>query len=154
MLKPLRNAVVSTLILAVVLWATDPFAGVWKLNTAKSKYQQGQAPKDETITITETRGDLMIGVEITSSTGKSASSKYKVPIKGGEGTVVEASDYDVVTAKRLGERERETRMLRGAKEVRTVHSTVSRDSTTMTIQVKGVDPMGQPIEGTLVFEKQ
>ena len=154
MLRLLGNLVVSTLVFAVALWAADPFVGNWKLNTAKSKYKQGQPPKEQTISIAEVGSDLVIGVEITSNAGKSVSSKYKVPARGGDGTVVEASDYDAVTAKRLGERERDTRMSKGAKEVRSVHSTVSRDGKTMTINVMGTDPMGQPIEGILLFEKQ
>ena len=36
--------------LAAVLIAAEPFAGTWKLNTAKSKYTPGPPPKSATIT--------------------------------------------------------------------------------------------------------
>ena len=153
MLRLLRNVVVSVLVCAVALWAADPFAGTWKLNTTKSKYKQGQPPKEQTVTIAEAGGDLVTSVELVSNTGKSISYKYTMPAKGGDGTA-EAPDFDAVKAKRRGEREREIRYLKGGKEVRSVHGTISRDGKTLTANVKGADAMGQPIDGTLVFEKQ
>ena len=71
MSRSLRNAALSMLILAAALWAADPFVGTWKLNTAKSKFKQGQAPKEQTVTITEVGSNLEVTVQRTGSDGKS-----------------------------------------------------------------------------------
>jgi hypothetical protein len=152
MLRLLRNAVVSTLVCAAALWAADPFAGIWKLNTTKSTYKQGKAPKEQTVTIADAGDELVTKVDVVNA-GKSISYKYRVPAKGGDGTA-EAPDFDTVRAKRLGERERQMLYLKGQKEVRSVHARLSPDAKTMTVDVKGVDALGQPVEGTVLFEKQ
>lgn len=54
--SPLAAIVISPLLVAgVALAQSHPFAGTWKLNTAKSKYTAGAPPKEETVTV-ETKG--------------------------------------------------------------------------------------------------
>ncbi len=81
--------------LAAALVAADPFAGTWKLNSAKSKYKTGTAPKEQTVTIAETGSDLDVIISGTVADGSAImSSHYTVPAQGGEGKIIQ-SPYEV-----------------------------------------------------------
>src|SRR5438067_12065649 len=53
----------AILAFTTTLVAADPFVGTWKLNTSKTKFKTGSAPKDQTVTIMESGGDLDIAVK-------------------------------------------------------------------------------------------
>jgi len=43
--------VLVLLAVAVTLLAADPFVGTWKMNSTKSKFKTGAAPKEQTVII-------------------------------------------------------------------------------------------------------
>jgi surface antigen len=57
------------LTLATPLMASDPFAGTWTLNSAKTKYTTGTPPKNVTIVIEEQGANLQVTATGTSSDG-------------------------------------------------------------------------------------
>jgi len=153
----------ATLLLFVpaVIWAADPFAGTWKLNVSKSKYNQGAPPKDQIVTITNTGDNQVNSVTITPATGDPISYRYTVPTKGGTGEVSLQRDasgsrgsFDAVTGKRANENTRDLRFTMNGKEVRTVHSVISKDGKTMQVTVKGTDALGHPVDAVMVLERQ
>ena len=141
-------------VLATALMAADPYVGTWKLDPAKSKYKTGTPPKDQTVTITESGGDLHIVVKATAGDGSPVSSHFVVPAGGGTGKVVESKAYDGISGKRVSPNERETSYLKGGKAVYTVHSKVSADGKTLNTSVKGLNATGQMVEGTSVMTRQ
>ena len=96
----------ALLVLATPLLASDPFAGTWVSNAAKTKYTTGLAPKSVTIVIQEQGTDLMVTATGSASDGSPVAVKYTVPVKGGAGTV-EQGDFDAITAKQESDRVRE-----------------------------------------------
>jgi hypothetical protein len=146
----------TTLLLCVaaLAWCADPFVGVWKVDVAKSLYRTGTPPKSMTVTVTESGNDEDTTVAVTSADGAEISYEFKTPIKGGAGTVVKGAGFDTVKAKRITDTSRETRFLQGAKEVRTVRISLSKDGKTMNTTVSGVDAQGKPVTANLVSEKQ
>ena len=138
--------------LATALAAADPFVGEWKLNPAKSKYKTGTPPKEQTVVITEKDSDLDVNITGTTADGSSIASHYTMPAKGGEGKIIK-SPYDTISSKRPSDKERVLTYSKGGKVVYNARPRVSADGKTMTVTVKGTDPAGNPVEGTLVFEK-
>jgi hypothetical protein len=139
--------------LATALVAADPFGGTWKLNTSKTMYKTGTAPKEQTVVITEKGSDLDINIKGTLADGTPYSSHYTVPAAGGVGKIIQ-SPYEGVSAKRPNANERDIAMSKGGKVVYHARPVVSADGKTMTVTVKGNDPAGKPIEGTAVFDRQ
>ena len=139
--------------LAAVLIAAEPFAGTWKLNSAKTKYKTGKAPKEQTATIAEAGGDLDVTISGTAADGSAIMSHYTVPAQGGDGKIIQ-SPYEAVSGKRMGENEREVRYSKGGKVVLTTHSKVSTDGKTLTVNVKGTDTQGKSVDAVVVYEKQ
>jgi len=139
--------------LSAPLFAADPFAGTWTLNTAKTKYTTGTPAKNVTLVIEEQGTNLQTTVTGTSSEGSPISAKFTVPISGGKGTVQEG-DFNAITSRLISANVRENTYTKDGKEVRSRHIVISKDGKTMTSKVKGMNPGGNQVEGIDVYDKQ
>jgi hypothetical protein len=151
----MRYAKVVFMLLAVAaaLVAADPFVGTWKVNPAKSKFKIGAAPKEQTVTISESGGDLDIAVKGTAADGTPISTHYTIPAGGGMGKIIE-SPYEAVSGKRMNANERETSYSKGGKVVYTTHAKLTKDGKTLTVNSKGTNPVGKMVDGTVIYDKQ
>ncbi len=145
--------ILIVLAFAIASMAADPFVGTWKLNSAKSKYKTGAAPKEQTITFAETGSDLDVTVRGASSDGKTISMHFTLPTASGSGKVIE-SPYDAVSGKKSGTNELDTTFSKGGKVAYTAKAKRSADGKTMTVAVQGTNPAGQTVKGTNVYDKQ
>jgi hypothetical protein len=147
---------ITTLLLCVaaMAWSADPFVGVWKVDVGKSLYRTGTPPKSTTVTIAESANDEDTTVTIVTGDGAEISYQFKTPIKGGAGTVVHGVGFDAVSAKRISATSRETTFLQGAKEVRTVRTSIAKDGKTLNTTIQGLDAQGKPVMANLISEKQ
>jgi len=143
----------ALLIVATPLFAADPFAGTWTLNTAKTKYTTGSPPTNVTLVIEEQGTNLLTTVTGTNSDGSPISIKFTVPISGGTGSI-QAGDANGITSKRISANVRENTYTKDGKEIRTRHMVISKDGKTMSSKVKGMNPAGSPVDGTDVYDKQ
>ena len=143
----------ALLVFATPLFAAEPFAGTWTLNTAKTKYTTGTPAKNVTLVIEEQGTNLQTTVTGTSSDGSPISAKFTVPISGGTGTVQEG-DFNGITSKRVSANVRDNSYTKDGKEIRSRHMVISKDGKTMTSKVKGTNPNGNPVDGTDVYDKQ
>ena len=151
-MRNLFRAVV-VFVCAGVLLAESPFAGTWKLDSAKTKYTTGTPPKDVTLTIEE-QGDMMqVTASGTNSDGSPISVKYVIPASGGVAKVQEGP-YEGITSKRISDTVRHNTYTKDGKQVSTRHLVVSKDGKTLRSTVKGTNVLGQAVSGTDVFEKQ
>jgi hypothetical protein len=139
--------------LAAVLIAAEPFAGTWKLNLEKSKYKTGTPPKEQTVMIAESGSDLEVTVSGTAADGSAIMSHYTVPAQGGEGKIIQ-SPYEAVSGKRMGSNQLDITYSKGGKVALTVHSRISADGKTRTINMKGTDTQGKPVDAVVVYDKQ
>jgi len=140
--------------LAATLSAADPFVGTWKMNSAKTKYKAGTAPKEQTVTITEAGSDLNVKIAGTAADGSRISLNYTVPAAGGTGKIMESANYDGVSGKRIGPGEREVSYMKGGKAVYTTHSKVAADGNSLSVSAKGVNPAGLAVEANVAYDKQ
>jgi hypothetical protein len=143
----------ALLLFAAPLFAENPFAGTWKLNTEKTKYATGTPPKNVTIVIEELGTNLQTIATGISSDGSPISSRFTVPISGGAGSV-QKGNFDGVVSKQISARARENSFMKDGKTVRSRYMEVSKDGKTMTSKIKGTNPDGKPVNGMDVFDKQ
>jgi len=142
--------------LAVPAAQTDPAAGTWHLNVAKSKYDPGPAPKSNVVMI-EVAGD---GIKVTTKgvgpDGSATATSYSSSLDGKDSPVQGAGlqDYDTIALKRINANRIEgTRKLNG-KVVQTYSREVSKDGKTLTVTTTGTNAKGQKIHNVAVYEKK
>ena len=139
---------------AATLCAADPSVGTWNMNPNKTVFKNGTSPFRQTVTITETGSDLNVKVAGTAVNGTKIAVSYTIPVAGGPGKIVQSSEYDGISAKRIGPNELDISYMKGGKAIYTAHTTVSTDGNTLSVATQGVNPLGDTVEGTVVYNKQ
>ena len=125
----------------------DAFAGTWKLNVAKSKFDPGPAPKGETVTIAPDK----VTVEEVLADGKTENWSY-TPTSGGTATIT-GLDNSSVMEKRVNDRTMEHTWKMGNSTMQG-KGVVSKNGKKMTYTLTGTTADGKPIHNVDIFEKQ
>ncbi len=155
-------ALVSVVILAVLvpgvmLAQSDPFAGTWKLNTAKSKFTPGPAPQSLTQTI-EAQGDgQKVSAEGTAGDGSKIAWSYTANYDSKDNPVSGTgapNGADTFALKRINPNAIETTLKKAGKVVGTARLRVSKDGKVMKIAAKGTNASGQPTNNVIILDKQ
>lgn len=132
---------------------TNPRAGTWHLNVAKSKYSPGPAPKSQTLVITATGNSETVTSETVSASGDKSSTVYTAAYDGKPQPIKGSQVADSVSLKRIDDHTSERTDSKDGKAVQTYTRVVSKDGKTMTVTVKGTNAQGQPVNNVIVFEK-
>jgi hypothetical protein len=157
---------VTAFVSVVAAQSTDKsYFGTWKLNVAKSKFDPGPGPKEQTRIHEDAGGGAIrittkgVGAQgnptATTYTYKLDGKDYPVtntgkppagaPAPSGQATIsFKAVDAFAVTFTQKAD----------GKVIGTGSRTVSKDGKTMTITTKGTNQQGQPTSSTQVWEKQ
>jgi hypothetical protein len=146
----------SALGLAGALYAAGSFSGTWKLDTAKSKFESGPAPKEATMVVQESKGITDVTATGTDGSGKPVAIHLTHPTKGGPITFLEGAPTDGSTES-VKQVDANTRLLtatQGDKVVATEQITLSADGKTVREVTKGTLPSGEAFTNVEVFEKQ
>jgi hypothetical protein len=151
--------VLAVVVSGVLLAQSNPFVGTWKLNAAASKYTTGVAPKEITATIQMLGDQDQVTENGTAADGSHISLKYAFPDKGGPGKVLAGGNlaknpFDGVSGKRIEDDTFEVSFMKGGKEMLQNQFVVSKDGKTLRETVRGFVPLGNPVSGVLVWEKQ
>jgi hypothetical protein len=139
--------------LPTIAAAADPFDGTWRLNTAKSKYDPGPAPEKATVTI-QTDGVTWTGKTESTFEGKAYTVTYKVTLDGTPGPIQGSPVADTISVKKIDDRTREMKSMKGADTVSESRATVSADGKTATVTGSGLNPKGEKVTFTAFYEKQ
>jgi hypothetical protein len=134
--------------------ASDVQSGVWKLNTAKSKYSPGPAPKSVTLTVEVDEKTYKVRSEGVDGEGKPTLAEFTA---GFDGTDVAAKGIpygDTVSLKRINASTVEVTMKKDGKTLVTVTSVVSKDGKTRTSTFHGKDEAGHTVHNVAVYDKQ
>lgn len=146
----------SVLAFAAVSYADGSFTGTWKLNVAKSHFAPGPtAPKEETVTVSESAGTRDVVSKATDTSGKVTTAHFTHSLSGGPISFIEGGPTDGTTssAKVSATTVYETSVKDG-KAVGTERITLSPDGKTMRIVAKSTSPDGKPLTEVFIFEKQ
>lgn len=148
---------------------SDPFAGTWKLNLAKSKYNGGAPPKSELRTYLpgstkrrpgspslEAQGDSeTLTVHGIAADGSPVEWGYTVRFDGKYYPITGAGPggADAIAVKRINARTVEATLAKGGKAIQTASRVVSDDGKTMTATARIVGAGGPPLF-VIVYDKQ
>ena len=136
---------------------SNPFAGTWKLNVAKSKYTPGPGPQSQTRTI-EVQGDgIKVSNEGMAADGSRVSYSYSAKYDGKDnpisGTGV-PNGADTIAIKRVDANTTEVTLKKAGKVAITARNAVSKDGKVTTVTAKGMDAKGKPTSNAQVWDRQ
>jgi hypothetical protein len=132
---------------AVALAAADPFVGTWKLNVAKSKFQQSEPPQSQTVTID---ADGKVSISGTDSKAQPVNWSYTAT-PGSTATITGIPDSSVMEVRKENMVDHTWKM---GKENSKGHGVISKDGKTMTYTIQGTDAEGKKYKNTEIYEKQ
>lgn len=138
------------------LWSQqDPFMGTWKLNHAKSKYNPGPPPKNQTYKFepSGTNG-VKFTAEGVAAGGNRIHREYTASYDGKDYPVTGNPDADSVSLKRVDAYTVEGTQKLNGKLVRTFRRAVSKDGKTLTVTEKGTNAQGQAYDNVVVYDRQ
>ena len=130
---------------------TNSFAGIWKLNVAKSKFNPGPAPKSETVTIPADTGK--VEVHEVSADDKDIRWSYPVPLTPGATVPVDGIDGATVSGKNTGDHVSD-QTWKFPDFTGTGHGVLSNDGKVIRYTLTGTNPEGKPVHNVLIYEKQ
>jgi hypothetical protein len=133
---------------------TDPWAGNWKLDTAKSKIH-GPAPKEETVTVDSVNKDsIKYTIKGTDAEGKT----YTVSFDGKVGTasaeMVDGKEIAQLTYQMPSSHELTSESRGSDGSSSTAKITLSKDNKTVTVQEHRKDAKGEQHDQTAVYVRQ
>jgi hypothetical protein len=135
---------------------TSPFAGTWKLNVAKSKYEGTAAPKSLTRTVTAEGSGLKYSFEGVAADGSKLSYGFSFQQPGRKGH----SRHWHRDARRSGDdckvsdSKTEGILKKGGREIGRASAEVSKHGKTVTVKTSGKDANGKEVKSESVYEKQ
>jgi hypothetical protein len=139
--------------LTTVSGAGDLFDGTWQLNTAKSKYTPGPGPDKATVTI-KSDGETVTVKTDSSFEGKPIMTSYTAKLDGTPAPLEGSPMADSISVRNVDERTRALRSMKEGKTVGESRATISADGKTITVTGTGVNPKGEKVKFTAVYEKQ
>ena len=137
-----------------LVFAADPFLGTWKINTAKSTYSPGPAPKSGTVVFTEEGGWLVGKNETVNADGTTTTRTNRYKRDGKPYPFDSAIGKGMISLKLTGERQAlSTLKLEGGNTL-TFKSVISADGKTRTMTTTGKNAQGQAVKNTVVYDRQ
>ena len=138
--------------MAIGAQAKDPVVGMWMLDTAKSTYKPGPAPKSVMVTIEAAGKGYKVSVDAVGPDGKPA--KWGFTSEEGKDMPVTGNPaFDTVALTRESPTNATAVYKKGGKTVATSKSSVSADGKTLTITSTGTNSAGQPFTNVAVYMK-
>jgi hypothetical protein len=133
--------------------APKGLAGTWKLNTAKSKFSPGPAPKNMTVTYTPADDGVKIVVDVTPAEGQPQHWEMTGNYDGKEYPVTGNPNADMASFKLVNDRTGESTFKKDGKVTAMNRRVLSADGKTLTITSKGTTADGKRRNDVQVFQK-
>jgi hypothetical protein len=134
--------------------ASDVQSGTWKLNTAKTKYSPGPAPKSVMLTIEADETTYKLHSEGVDGEGKPTMADFTAGFDGKDVPSKGLPYGDTVSVKRINANTVEVSMKKDGKVMVTVTSVVSKDGKTRTSTFHGKNEAGHTVHNVAVYDKQ
>ena len=134
---------------------SDPFAGLWQINLAKSKYNPGPEPKSSTVYIQGEGQNRKITAVGISAVGNTQGQVWSEFVEDGKPHPVAGNpNVDTQTYTRVDARTINISRVKEGKTVGTATLVVSPDGKTMTFNNSTTQVTGRQISETQVYDKQ
>ena len=152
---------VAIAFLAVVSYSTlqaqsNPLVGTWQLNTTKSKYDPGPAPKSLTRTVVADGDGVKYTFEGVADDGKPIAYGFSVQFDGKDNPISGSipSGADTISAKRTDSNHFVATLKKGGKVIGTSKVSVSKDGKVTTVDSTGTTATGAKAHDLQVFDKK
>jgi len=135
----------------------NPFAGTWKLNLAKSKFDPGPGPKSQTRTIVSQGDSAKYSFDGIRADGSPATYSFETNYNGTDCVVTGSGmpgDADTIALKRINSRKVKAILKRAGKEIGRSEADVSTDGKVATVKSQGTGPDGKAFSNVAVYDKQ
>ena len=141
---------------ATVQAQNDALVGTWKLDTAKSKFDPGPAPKSLTRTIVADGDGVKYTFEGVAADGKPLAYSFSVKFDGKDNPINGSmpSGAETISAKRVDSHHYVATLKKGGKTIGTSKVNVSSDGSVTTVDSTGTDADGKKVHDVQVFDKQ
>ena len=131
----------------------DPWAGAWKLDTAKSKFQ-GPAPKEETVTVDSISKDsIKYTIKGTDGEGKPYTVTYDGKVGTASPEMVDGKEAGQLTYQMPSSHELTSEARGSDGSTGTAKITLSKDNKTVTVHEHRKDTNGEH-DQTMVYVRQ
>jgi hypothetical protein len=137
-----------------VALAAENWLGTWKLNSAKSKFSPGPAPKSLTLTFESTADGIKLTSDGMDAKGNPTHGEYVSKFDGVDVPWTGNPDADAASAKKIDDNTYENVWKKGGKPTITAKAVVSKDGKTLTTFNKGTNAKGKTVNNTVVYDRQ
>ena len=147
-------AIIASIPVGLPAQTTSPFAGTWKLNLAKSKYDPGPAPMSSTVKIEAIESGERAAVDQIDSQSRATHSEFTAKFDGKEYPVEGDPNQDSVSNRKIDDYSFETTRKKDGRVTVINVTVVSRDGRVRTVTTTGTNARGQKVNNVVVFDKQ
>lgn len=159
MKQVLRLLAVAVLVVAgcAALRAQEnPLVGKWKLNSEKSKFDPGPAPKSLNRVIVAQGDGVKYSFDGVGSDGKPLTYGFSVKFDGKDNPIDGSipSGADTISAKRTDANHYEATLKKAGKVIGTSKVSVSKDRKVTTVDSTGTNAAGAKVHDVQVFDRQ
>jgi len=134
--------------------AAENWLGTWKMDSAKSKFSPGPAPKSQTVKWESTADGIKFTGDGVTGDGKPTHTTYVSKFDGKEVAYEGNPDADMASAKKMDDNNYTNSWKKGGKATITSKVMVSADGKTMTITQTGTNGKGEAVNNVVVYTKQ
>ena len=135
-----------------VVLAADNWVGTWTMDSAKSKFTPGPAPKSLTLKFEPTPAGTKFTGDGVGPDGKAMHSAYVSSYDGKEVPYEGNPEADTATAKKIDDNSYENTWKKSGKV--TIRAKVVVSGKVMTITQTGTNTKGEAVNNTIVYHKQ
>ena len=134
--------------------AAKNMAGMWKLDTAKSKYTPGPVPKSQVANLEAVEGGLKVVSDRVEADGKTTHFEWTAKFDGKDYPVKGDPGRDAVSVKKLDDYTLDITNKKAGKVTTMIHAVYAKDGKSRTETVTGTDTQGRKIENVTQWQKQ
>jgi hypothetical protein len=149
--KPLFMA--TTLFALLAASSPDPILGTWKLNSARSKFNPGPAPRSQTRTYADTPQGIQVTIRTVDVNGRSSTIEFAERYDGKDYPTKGSEIADALALVRINDYMAEATMKHAGKVVATAKRLITDEGKTLIISYKESDSE-HPVDNQLVYDKQ
>jgi hypothetical protein len=150
----LRRVALLMLVSAAGVWGADPMVGTWVLNTKKSVFKPGPAPRSQTRVYREDKDGIIGTVVTVAADGKVTTVEYPVNYDGLLHPVAGSPDMDSIKMVQVTTQRSESTIMHAGRPMATTVRMVSGDGMTLTITFNSTDENGEPVRNTQVYDRR
>ena len=150
-------AVTSVIVLGgtALAQSSNSELGTWKLNVAKSKFNEGAALKSSTAKIEVAGAGSKNTIDQVSADGTARHLEFKSNYDGKDEPIIgNSANGDTIAVTRVNANTTNTVIKQGGKVTLTQTRVISSDGNTWTVTNSGTNPLGQRVNNVLVYDKQ